>query len=326
MSDVEKIFAEPWEQKNIKIHAEMEEQQPKYTAEDFSKVDSVMGRAETGYNAGNTNRSQNLVTGAGKISGTVLMPGEQFSVYHAVSPFTEENGYANAGQYVNNELVDGLGGGICQVSTTLYNAVVKAELQIDERYPHSLRVGYVDASRDAAIAGTYMDFKFTNNTGYPIYIDGYAGGGSVSFAVYGHDERPANRTLDLESKVIETYEPGEPEEIKDDTLPEGTRIVEQEAHTGYYAELWKNIYVDGVLTDSVRVNTSKYAAQAAKVRVGTMKVEKKEEKTEKETDEKDNKKAKNKDKDKPKTDETVEPEEVTTEASVETEISEKEGE
>lgn len=331
VKEVEELFAGEWKQQDVKLAAVVEEEQPRYTAEDFSKVDSVMGSAETGYNAGNTNRAQNLVTGAGKISGTVLMPGEQFSVYNTVSPFTEENGYANAGQYVNNELVDGLGGGICQVSTTLYNAVVKAELQIDERYPHSLRVGYVDASRDAAIAGTYMDFKFTNNTEYPIYIDGYAGGGSISFAIYGHDERPSNRTIELESRIIETYEPGDPQEIKDDTLPEGTRVVEQEAHTGYYAELWKNIYVDGVLTDSVRVNTSKYTAQAAKVRVGTKKVDtkdkdkNKDDEQEDESDDKKDKKAKEKEKN---TTEAVTTEAVTTEAPTEAqpEPSESEGE
>lgn len=326
VKEVEDLFAEEWKQEDVKLAAVVEEQQPRYTAEDFSKVDSVMGRAETGYNAGNENRSKNLVTGASKISGTVLMPGEQFSVYNTVSPFTEENGYANAGQYVNNELVDGLGGGICQVSTTLYNAVVKAELQIDERYPHSLRVGYVDASKDAAIAGTYMDFKFTNNTEYPIYIDGYAGGGSISFAIYGHDERPSNRTIELESKVIETYEPGDPQEIKDDTLPEGTRIVEQEAHTGYYAELWKNIYVDGVLTDSVRVNTSKYSAQPAKVRVGTKKVETKEKEEEEDDEEEDEEQETKKEKKKKTTTEAATTEAVTTEAPTEPEPESSDGE
>lgn len=123
-----------------------------------------------------------------------------------------------------------------------------------------------------------MDFKFTNDTEYPIYIEGYAGGGSISFAIYGHDTRPSNRTIDFESKVINTIEPGDPEEIKDDTLEEGKEVVEQEAHTGYYVELWKNIYIDGVLTDSVKVNGSSYTAQAAKIRVGTKKVEKKSDK------------------------------------------------
>lgn len=278
IKEVEKVFAEEWKQQDIRIAAVVEEQKPQYTTEDFYAIDSVLGQAVTSYNQGNTARSQNLATGASKISGTVLMPGQQFSVYQTVAPFTEENGYANAGMYVSNdkgdiETVDGYGGGICQVSTTLYNAVLKAELQVDERYPHSLTVSYVDRSKDAAIAGDYMDFKFTNNLEYPIYIEGYAGGGSISFAIYGHETRPENRTIEFVSKTIETYEPGDPEEIKDDTMDEGTTRTESAPHTGYYAELWKNIYIDGVLTDSVRVNQSKYSAQRGKVRIGTKKKE-----------------------------------------------------
>ena len=269
---VEEYFDKEWKQKDITLKPVIKEVEPEYTAEDFYQVDSVLGQFATEYNSGNTSRSQNLSTGASKVSGTVLMPGQQFSMYQTVSPFTEENGYANAGQYVNNELVDGLGGGICQVSTTLYNAVLMAELQVDERYPHSLTVSYVPLSRDAAIAGDYMDFKFTNNTEYPIYIEGYAGGGSISFAIYGHETRAENRTIYYETKTIETYEPGDPEEIQDDTLTEGTTVTEQSAHTGYYAELWKYIYVDGELTDSVKVNSSQYTATAAKIRVGTKKV------------------------------------------------------
>lgn len=295
---LEDLFAQEWNQKNIKLDAVVEETEPQYTEDDFYAIDSVMGQAVTNYNQGQSSRAQNLITGASKITGTVLKPNEQFSMYETVSPFTEENGYSNAGQYVNNELVDGLGGGICQVSTTLYNAVLKSELQVDERYPHSLSVSYVDLSKDAAIAGDYMDFKFTNNTEYPIYIEGYAGGGSISFAIYGHDTRPANRTIEFESKTIETKEPGDPEEIKDDTLEEGKTITEQEAHTGYYAELWKNIYIDGVLQESVRVNQSLYQATRAKIRVGTKKKEEK----------------KDKDKKKDKTDDSTTAEPATTEA------------
>ncbi len=292
---LEKVFEEEWKQEDIDIKAVVEEKEPEYTEEDFYAIDSVLGQAVTDYNPGNSARSQNLATGASKISGTVLMPGEQFSVYDTVAPFTEENGYANAGQYVSNgeelELVDGLGGGICQVSTTLYNAVLKSELQVDERYPHSLTVSYVRLGMDAAIAGDYMDFKFTNSTEYPIYIEGYAGGGSISFAVYGHDTRPANRTISFETKVIETYEPGEPEEIEDPELEKGEKKTEQNAYTGYYVEVWKHVYVDGVEVECVKVAPSKYNAQAAKVRIGTKKVKDKD---------------KNKDKDKKDDEDTTE--------------------
>ncbi len=297
---VEEVLADVWEKKDIKIDAVVEEKQPQYTAEDFEKIDSILGTVQTEYNSGNTSRAQNLSTGASKISGTVLMPGEQFSVYNTVSPFTEENGYANAGQYVNDELVDGLGGGICQVSTTLYNAVLKAELQVDERYPHSLTVSYVPLGMDAAIAGDYMDFKFTNSTDYPIYIDGYAGGGSISFAIYGHETRPSNRTIYYESKTVETYEPGKPEEIKDDTIEEGTTVTEKDAHTGYYVEVYKHVSVDGEETECelIPYGRSKYNASKATIRVGTKKKEKKDEDEEEENEEgEDAGKDKKKDKD-----------------------------
>lgn len=232
-------------------------------------MDSILGQSQTEYSTKKLDRAQNLIVGTQKISGTTILPGQQFSVYNTVAPFTEENGYKTAGQYVDNELVDGLGGGVCQVATTLYIAVLRAELQVDERYPHSLTVSYVPKAMDAAIATGYMDFRFTNNTGHPIYIEGYAGGGSVSFAIYGRETRPANRRIEFESKVIETYEPGEAEKIYDDTLAAGTQITDQVAHTGYYAELWKNIYVDGELAESVKVNGSEYQAKPAQIRVGT---------------------------------------------------------
>lgn len=266
---VEERLKEEWEQRDVKIAAAVNEQEPEYTAEDFSMIDSELGHFETEYNQGNADRSQNLKTGAEKINGTVLFPGDQFSVYKTVAPFTEENGYRNAGQYVNNELVDGLGGGICQVSTTLYNAVLFAELEVDERYPHSLTVSYVKLSRDAAIAGDYMDFKFTNSTEYPIYIEGHAGDGKISFSVYGHETRPDNRTIEFETKVVSENEPGDPEEIEDDTMEEGEEETEQEGHMGYDTELYKKIYIDGELQETVRVNTSHYMAQKAKVRIGT---------------------------------------------------------
>lgn len=309
IKEVTEVFEQEWEQKDIKIEAVVEETEPEYTADDFYAIDSVLGQGSTEYSQSNTARCQNLATGASKISGTVLMPGEQFSMYNTVSPFTEENGYANAGQYVASssgdiELVDGYGGGICQVSTTLYLAVLRAELDVNERYPHSLTVSYVKHGMDAAIAGDYMDFKFTNDTGYPIYIEGYAGGGTISFAIYGHETRPSNRTFEFESIDVSVIDPGDPEEEQDDTLAEGTTVTERSAHTGYYTELWKHVYVDGVETESYIVDYGKssYQSQRAKIRVGTKKV------TKEDNDDTEEKSSKKKDK---KTETTTE---ATTEA------------
>lgn len=270
---LEEVLEKKWEAQDIEIAAVTEEEEPQYTVDDFYMVDDMLGMYSTEYDAQKENRSQNLATGAAKINGTILLPGEQFSMCDTVAPFTEENGYADAGQYVKGEtgteLVNGIGGGICQVSTTLYNAVLEAELCVDERYPHALSVDYAELSRDAAIAENYMDFKFTNTTGYPVYIEGYAGGGTISFAVYGHETRDSERVIKFVSKQIEEYEPGEPEKIWDETLPAGEEVTERTSHTGYYAELWKEIYQDGELVDEIRINQSQYNSQPARIRVGT---------------------------------------------------------
>ena len=266
---VNKVLEKTWKQKDVTIAAVTEVIEPAYSEEDFYGVDSLLGRAVTDYNQKNKDRIGNLIVGTSKIADNVVLPGQQFSVYDTVAPFTEENGYLNAGQYINAELVDGMGGGICQVATTLYDAVLEAELQVDERYPHSMTVSYVEKGMDAAIAEGYEDFKFTNNTEYPIYIDAYAGGGSISVAIYGHETRAANRRISFESQVIDTYEPGEDKTIYDDTLPVGTTNV-TEAHTGYYVEVWKHIYVDGEEEDSVKVNGSQYSAIPKTTRIGTM--------------------------------------------------------
>lgn len=97
----------------------------------------------------------------------------------------KENGYALAGSYENGQTVQTYGGGICQVSTTLYNAVIRAELKIVERFPHSMTVHYVPRSADAAIAGTHKDMKFKNTFDTPIYIEGKANGSTITFTVYG---------------------------------------------------------------------------------------------------------------------------------------------
>lgn len=106
------------------------------------------------------------------------------------------------------QVEDSVGGGVCQVSTTLYNALLEAELQIDVRYPHSMEVSYVKPSKDAAIATGSKDLVFTNNKEYPIYIEGTTNGYEVSFTIYGKEDRPSNRKVEyisVEDKRIPSY-------------------------------------------------------------------------------------------------------------------------
>ena len=153
---------------SISVEAVVTEAEPRIRRSDLESISDVLGTFSTNFNAGDRSRTQNLKTGAGKINGTVLMPGDEFSAYTWLTPFTIENGYAAAGSYENGRTVDSIGGGACQLCTTLYNVVLRAELEVTQRQNHSMTVGYVKPSEDAAIAGTYKDLKFKNNYDTPI--------------------------------------------------------------------------------------------------------------------------------------------------------------
>lgn len=231
--------------------------EPVGSREELAKVQDLLGSFQTSFKTSNAQRSKNIQTGAGHIDGTVLYPGETFSTYEYVNPFTEANGYAMAGSYLNGKVVDSLGGGICQVSSTLYNAALFAELEIVERSPHSMMVGYVQVSADAAIAGTYKDLKFKNDTDAPIYIEGYTTSDKqLVFNIYGQETRPAGRTIKFTNKVLETT-PAATQLVADAGQGIGYRVVES-GHNGCKAELYKEVYIDGVLQSSEKVNKSNY--------------------------------------------------------------------
>ena len=242
--------------------------QPKGTAADLEKIQDLLGHFSTSFSSSGKERSGNVRNGTKLINGKLLYPGEQLSVYETVSPFTEENGYFLAGSYLNGLVVESLGGGICQVSSTLYNAVIRAELQVDERSNHSMIVSYVDMSADAAISGTAKDFKFTNSLENPIFIEGYTTDDKqVVFNIYGVETRPANRTISFESVELERTEPEGEKVVADPELPAG-KVSVQSAHTGYVGEYWKIVKVDGVETERVRINKSNYRAVPKTASVG----------------------------------------------------------
>ncbi|MGN0335658.1 MAG: VanW family protein [Lachnospiraceae bacterium] len=250
---IENEFAE--EDRTVELVTEIEK--PKGTKEDLAKVKDVLGTFSTSFSSSGAGRSKNVRNGASLINGTVVYPGETFSTYEYVSPFTERNGYAMAGSYLNGKVVDSLGGGICQVSSTLYNAVLRAEMEVVERAPHSMMVGYVQPSADAAIAGTYKDFKFKNDTDAPIYIEGSTSSNkTITFTIYGHETRPSNRTIKYTNKVLSTT-PASTVLVADGGHGIGYRAVES-GHNGCVAELYKEVYIDGVLQSSTKVNKSTY--------------------------------------------------------------------
>ena len=245
-----------------------EVQKPSVTKEDLSQVKDVLGTATTYYGS-SYERNTNVEVGASKINGTLIMPGETFSVTAAVTPFNADNGYYPAPSYESGQVVDTYGGGICQVSTTLYNAVLKAELQVDERHNHTMLVSYVDPSKDAAIAEGLMDFIFTNNTDAPIYIYGVGYQGTLNFTIYGHETRDPNRSISFRSETLSQTDASTNVKLvakSDQNI--GYLNQTQSAHQGLEAVLWKDIVNADGTTDTVQVNSSSYQASPAIYEVG----------------------------------------------------------
>ncbi len=264
---LEEYFSKEWkgEQASIEIAADVVE--PRGSEEELGKVKDLLGGFHTSYGTSGAGRAKNVQNGASKINGSVIYPGDTFSVYEAVSPFDAENGYELAGSYENGTTVETYGGGICQVSTTLYNAVIRAELDIEERFNHSMIVSYVDPSADAAIAGTYKDLKFKNNTDAPLYIEGYTKDMVIYFNVYGQETRPADREVIFESETLSTSDPGVVYQASGD--PIGYISQKQSSHVGYTAQLWKIVKVGGVEESREVFNKSTYKASPRIVIVGT---------------------------------------------------------
>lgn len=266
---LEKYFSSEWNgtvSDPIELAADVVE--PRGSEEELGKVKDLLGGFHTSYSSSGPGRSKNVENGASLINGSVVYPGDVFSVYEAVSPFDAEHGYELAGSYENGTTVETYGGGICQVSTTLYNAVIRAELEITERSNHSMIVSYVDPSADAAIAGTYKDLKFTNNTNAPIYIEGYTEGRELYFNVYGQETRPAGREVSFVSETLSTTEPGTQYQASSGHAI-GYISQKQSSHTGYTAQLWKVVTENGVEKSREVFNKSTYKASPRIVVVGT---------------------------------------------------------
>ncbi len=267
IDNIVSFVADEWSTGNVIVNLPVEIEEPKGSAEELSVIQDLLGSYSTSYTTSSTSRVANVSNGTSLINGTVLYPGEEFSTYEVVEPFTIENGYEMAGSYLNGKVVDSIGGGICQVSSTLYNAVLRAELEITERYGHSMTVSYVPVSADAAIAGTYKDFKFVNDSDYPIYIEGITTASKVvTFNIYGVETRASNRTITFESVTLSTTDAGQVI-VADATQPLGYISIDS-AYTGRVAELYKYVYIDGVEDSVTKVNKTTYSASPRTITVG----------------------------------------------------------
>ncbi len=265
---VANYISSSWNGYDVSFELYTEVDEPKGTEEELATISDVLGSYSTDFSSSSSGRKANIARAAELIDGTVLFPGETISVDTALGARTEANGYYLAGSYENGTTVESYGGGVCQVSSTLYNAVLLAELEVVTRSPHSMVVSYVEPSMDAAIAEGLKDFRFKNNTDTPIYIQAYVSNNRLYFVIYGQEYRDSNRTISYETEILETIDPTY-EYITTDTEGIGYYQKTTSAHTGYKARLWKYVYVDGVEVSADVWNNSTYAMSGGVYTIGT---------------------------------------------------------
>lgn len=244
---------------------------PKYNKNDFGKTRDIIGSYKTVFGGKKIDRNQNIINAAKKINNNVIYPGEIYSLNDNLKPFSIKNGYVNAPIIVNGKLTDGIGGGICQVSTVLYNAVLYSELEIVERRNHSLKVGYIDYGFDATLAGDYIDLKFKNNKSVPLLIETVINGNNLVVNIYGEETRPKNRTITFKNELVETIPAPTETIVYTNELPEGTKKFESYSKKGFRYKLYKIVYENGVQKEKILLNTSYYRPTRGTVKIGTKK-------------------------------------------------------
>lgn len=220
----------------------------------------------TKYDASNINRSTNLKIAAEKINGKVLMPGEEFSFNSVVGKRTVEDGYKDAKIYADGGVVDGLAGGICQISSTLYNSVLLANLEITERKNHSYPTSYVQVGKDATVVYGVKDFKFKNSRSYPIKLEAKVNNGVTDFKIHGMSEETEYevRILPVTTATLPfstTYE-------QDATLAPGVQQVLQSGHPGYKVTTYKELRLNGAVVSKEIISNDVYEPMRTIIKVG----------------------------------------------------------
>jgi vancomycin resistance protein YoaR len=251
------------------VDLDVTEKKPAVLFDDIKDINTVLSVFSTVFNPKDSNRTQNLKLSCDKINGLILMPNEVFSMNETLGPRTVENGYKEAKIIIKSEYVNGVGGGVCQITTTLYDAVLLSRLKIVERSHHSLPSIYVGPGQDATIAENYLDFKFKNDRDYPIFISASLVRNKVTVKILGK-ENYEDYKVKLVPVVIEEYPPDEDEIIIDDTIPDGEEVIAQHPKNGCRVILYRELYnSDGELVEREKISDDVYKPIKAQLKVNS---------------------------------------------------------
>ncbi len=226
-----------------------------------------LATSSTMFDGGNRDRTTNLQIACRKINGKVLLPGEVFSYNKTLGPRTPGAGYKNAKVYESGEVVDGIGGGICQISSTLYNAILKANLEPIERRNHQFVTSYIGPGLDATVVYGMTDFKFKNTRKYPIKILASAKNGIATISIYGIKEEEEYK-ISFKTETIATI-PTSTKYIEDPNLPVGKEIIKQRGANGRKTQTYITKTLNGKIVSSKILSRDTYDAMQTIIIKGT---------------------------------------------------------
>lgn len=232
---------------------------PEITAEELKKLlfRDTLGSFSSSFATSSNARASNVILTANRINGKILMPGDVFSYDTAIGRRTVANGYKEAGVYIGNKVESGIGGGICQTSSTLYSAVLYSNLEIVTRTSHSLPVSYVPMGQDATIAEGYIDFKFKNNTEYPIKIVANVNGRRLTCSLLG--VKHPNISVEVVNTVVSTAEP-KTERTENAEIPKGYKRILNKGAKGYTVASQRIVKEGGKVIKTEKLTRSVYRA------------------------------------------------------------------
>lgn len=241
--------------------------EPTITKEQLSAVDTILGRYSTTIKASSEGRISNIKSAAQKMNNYLLMPGDEFSYVNVTGPYTMSNGYYNAPVIVEGELQNGVGGGVCQLSSTLYNSVLYSGLEITQLKNHTIPSSYVPKGRDATVTDSGVDFAFKNNLSEPIYLKSYVYGSTVVTEIYGSSKDKQNIEI---STSVDGVSSTTIKKVDDPTIEKGKEKVLERGRDAYTVSTYR-IYKDsnGNVIEREKIYTSYYPKKQTVIAVGT---------------------------------------------------------
>ncbi|HBF0341548.1 hydrolase [Clostridioides difficile] len=240
----------------------------KVKKEQLANIDTNLGTYSTTFKTSQINRSINIKLATDNISNVLLMPGETFSFNKHTGKRSKENGYKSAPVIMEGEMEEDYGGGVCQVSSTLYNSVLYAGLEIVNVKNHTIPSSYVPKGRDATVADSGIDFLFKNNLKHPVYIKNYVSGNQIVCNIYGSAEDKQNITI---STKLDGVSQTTMKRVNDPTMPKGKEKVDKSGRNAYSVSTYRTFNdVNGKKIKTEKIANSYYPKKEGIILVGTM--------------------------------------------------------